>query len=548
MRYFRAIALDYDGTLTDSPRPEAVALAAISRVRAAGVRVVLVTGRILAELRADFAEVDDCFDAIVAENGAVLSRWNHSRLLAPRIPPELSFALAARGVAHRRGEALLAGDARDDSVALAEIGRLGLDCQLVHNRGALMILPAGISKGSGLYEALGDLGVSHHNTIAIGDAENDHTLLAACELGVAVGSAVDSLKSRADLVLEPSSGAVVALLERLAEGDLASKSPRHQITLGAFEDGTPVEIPASRVNVLIAGESGSGKSYLAGLIAEQLLAKHYSLCAIDPEGDHQGLAAMRGVVVAGASSPLPDRSQLATLVHHRFGSVVLDLSLVAPTLRRRYCHEILLELGRLRSHSGLPHWIFMDEAHVPLASESSLRSALGDDARALCLVTYHPYELAESALASADVAIRCLGRGRAVLWRREHPTDWRPFNVAARDTAHVRHRHKYSDARLAPERRFYFYAGAGRPTARSAGNLHEFHDELARADELVVSHHAQNNDFSRWIADTLKDAELAQAAHDVEERVITRALNPTEARRRLLRAVRARYFVSEAAS
>ena len=38
----------------------------------------------------------------------------------------------------------------------------------------------GVSKGSGLFGGLGDLGISHHNTIAIGDAENDHSLLEAC--------------------------------------------------------------------------------------------------------------------------------------------------------------------------------------------------------------------------------------------------------------------------------------------------------------------------------------------------------------------------------
>lgn len=74
MYFFHAVAIDYDGTLTERPRPDADVLAAIREVRETGRACVLVTGRILAELRADFPEVDRHFDAVVAENGAVLAR------------------------------------------------------------------------------------------------------------------------------------------------------------------------------------------------------------------------------------------------------------------------------------------------------------------------------------------------------------------------------------------------------------------------------------------------------------------------------------------
>ncbi len=82
----------------------------------------------------------------------------------PPVEGALCDALAKRGVPFRRGEALIATDAAHDHAVLTEIGRLGLECQLVRRRGALMVLPAGVSKGSGLYHALGELGVSHHST------------------------------------------------------------------------------------------------------------------------------------------------------------------------------------------------------------------------------------------------------------------------------------------------------------------------------------------------------------------------------------------------
>ena len=62
-----------------------------------------------------------------------------------------------------------------------------------------MILPAGVTKGSGLLEALGELGLSQHNTIGVGDAENDHSLLEVCEIGVAVANAVDAIRAHADV-------------------------------------------------------------------------------------------------------------------------------------------------------------------------------------------------------------------------------------------------------------------------------------------------------------------------------------------------------------
>jgi hypothetical protein len=47
-RYFHAVAVDYDGTLTTSGSPPPDVLAAIAETRADGRRVVLVTGGILA--------------------------------------------------------------------------------------------------------------------------------------------------------------------------------------------------------------------------------------------------------------------------------------------------------------------------------------------------------------------------------------------------------------------------------------------------------------------------------------------------------------------
>ena len=99
------------------------------------------------------------------------------------------------------------------TVWFEEIRRPALDCQLIRNRGALMVAPAGVTKASGLIAGLSELGVSTHSVIAIGDAENDLALLEACELGVAVANAVPVLRPRADLVLDGANGVVTAFLQ-----------------------------------------------------------------------------------------------------------------------------------------------------------------------------------------------------------------------------------------------------------------------------------------------------------------------------------------------
>ena len=157
-------------------------------------------------------------------------------------------ALQGRGIPVEVGEVILACDAVHDGVVFEEIRRLALDCQLIRNRGALMVAPAGVTKASGLIAGLSELGVSTHSVIAIGDAENDLALLEACELGVAVANAVPVLRPRADLVLDGANGVgVTAFLQGpIVRGDQIIHSDRWRIRLGVFDNGEPATYPARR--------------------------------------------------------------------------------------------------------------------------------------------------------------------------------------------------------------------------------------------------------------------------------------------------------------
>jgi hydroxymethylpyrimidine pyrophosphatase-like HAD family hydrolase len=541
--YFHAVAVDYDGTLARGPRPTSEVLNAVATVRDNGRKVVLVTGRILSELRADFPDVDQHFDCIVGENGAVISSRYGTRLLGPPVDTALEYDLRTQGVPVRRGEVLLATNSIHDEFVTSAIDRLGFECQIVRNRAALMVLPAGVTKGSGLDEALGDLGISPHNTVAIGDAENDHSLLDVCEVGVAVGDAVPSLKARADLVLGGVDGESVGpfLVGPFLSGLTGLQSRRRPIALGTYDDGTTATLPASRISIAIDGASGTGKSYLAGLIAEQLIQMNYAICIIDLEGDHLAIGGLHGAVALGGREPLPPPAQVDRVIRQGFNSVVIDLSLQTPDVKRRYALALLEQLRLTRSAVGLPHWIIVDEAHVPIAG--GLRHWwLDADESGICVITYRPDLLAPELEQYVDFVITARADHLATLRSRGDDGFGRPFAAAARLTAHVRHWHKYIEGQLPTERRFYFRDRHGL-TGRSAGNLLEFRDEIRHASAETLRHHGSHGDFSRWLASVCPAPPIVNAALVTEADLAgaTTATDVERLRDQLLRALDGKY-------
>jgi len=550
--YFHAIAIDFDGTLTDHAGPTPDVLAAVAEVRGRGTKVVLVTGRILAELREVFPDADDHFDCIVAENGTVLCVARVARLLAPPVRFELDEALLRRGIPFRRGQVVLASHGAWDVPVTEEIRRLGLECQIVRNRGEMMILPSGVSKGFGVFQALGDLGVSHHSTIAIGDAENDHSLLETCELGVAVGNAVDALKRHADLVLEEPEGAGVAAFLRgpVLRGEVRIEPKRWQLELGRYDDGSRVRLPASQINMLITGRSKSGKSHLAGSIAEQLIGLGYSVCVIDPEGDYEPIGHLRGVLWLNGRGGSLRVGDIERLIEHRFGSVVVDMSGLDGPARRAYKTSILAQLEQERAATGLPHWIIIDEAHVPFGREADTSEYFDPSQKGYCFVTYQPGELRAEVWKELDVVLALpAGRlpvpasspdpisvieemwqkpfvrvvdaarfGQAVLARRDEVQAPRAFTRAPRTSSHVRHWHKYARAQLPADQRFHFHGDAPGP-AYDAANLEDFHRALIACAPASIRFHASRADFSRWIHEVIHDDELSAAVQDLESKV-----------------------------
>jgi HAD superfamily hydrolase (TIGR01484 family) len=228
----RTLATDYDGTIATHGTVDADTLAALRRLRDAGCTLLLVTGRELPQLKEVFPDLP-LFHGVVAENGALLY-WPDTGKERPLCdPPEEVFVrtLKERGVTPLSvGRVIVATYEPHETTVLATIRDLGLERQVIFNKGAVMVLPSGVNKASGLTCALEELDIEPSDVAGVGDAENDHALLQLCGVGAAVANALPALKDHADLVLSRTHGAgVTELIERILDGTIDSTPRRPRI-------------------------------------------------------------------------------------------------------------------------------------------------------------------------------------------------------------------------------------------------------------------------------------------------------------------------------
>lgn len=572
---FSVLALDYDGTIAKDGALDPAVRKAIGELRAKGIVVLIVTGRILDELRRVAGDLH-FVDGIVAENGAVISFPASGYLAVVAKPAPQSFfeELRRRGVPFEVGQVIVDTDASEAARILEILRRLELPLVMVFNRGRLMVLPQTISKATGLREALKILRLSSHNAVAIGDAENDHEVLQACEVGVAVGWGSEALKTSADYVLPGKGPAAVAGYIR----DLGHQrriprqlKTRRHILLGHADDGQPLTLAVRGRNVLIAGDSKSGKSWIAGLLCEQLILYGYCLCIIDPEGDYTSLEALPGVIVFGGADPLPRPRDLLQALRQPEGSIVIDLSHTPRDEKLDYVRTLLPSLAKLRRLAGVPHRIIVDEAHYFL-HDANVPDLLDMEPNGYTLVSYRPSELRGDVLAASEAIVvtresdpeevrallalcpSCEGAneqaweqlfgslvvGEAVVLpiTEEAGGQLRKIRLAPRLTPHVRHFAKYIDIPVTAGRAFVFW-GNGSPSGRRAQTLREFVAAIEQEKASMLDGHLRRHDFSRWIAEVFGDYPLAKTMRSLEDE--HRAGKFTDVVARVSEAIRSRY-------
>jgi hydroxymethylpyrimidine pyrophosphatase-like HAD family hydrolase len=569
MRYL-ALAVDYDGTAASHDELADSARLAIDRLRASGRRIILVTGRRVEDLLRVCPAIGS-FDLVVAENGAVVyDPWRREEIVfGLPVPDRFVDRLRERSVAPIEvGKVLIATREPHGAVVFDVIRELGLELQVIANRSAIMVLPAGINKATGLKFALHRLGLSQHEAVAIGDAENDHSFLRYCECGVAVANAVDSLKDSVEFVTRAANGDGVAeLIDELIANDLErmeGKIERHLVLLGERSDGTEVRIAPYGRNVLIAGPSGSGKSTLTAGFVERLIEKGYQVCIIDPEGDY---GTLRAVMPLGNPQRAPSVNEVLSILEEP--QVNLSVNLLGLPLEDRplYFSQLIPGLLALRVRTGRPHWIVLDEAHhmLPEAwahASSTLPQKLGET----ILVTVHPDHLAPAVLAPIDVVLaighspektlgtysRATGQklawpeglgseaGEVVAWFvRDNaiPFSMRPQPGRAE---RIRHLRKYAEGNM--RHRSFFFRGPDRQHNLRAQNLAVFCQIAEGIDDATWMFHLQSQDYSRWFRHAIKDDYLADEMERIERRA---DLLPEQARHLVRELVAARYTLPE---
>jgi hypothetical protein len=409
-----------------------------------------------------------------------------------------------------------------------------------------------VSKGSGVQHAIRRLGLSHHDVLAIGDAENDLDMFGVCGFSASPGNAVEEVRARVDWVFSGNDGGSVAraLSTSVLEGRLPVPARgRREVDVGwARQTGEPVALAARGVNVLVNGDSMSGKSWLVGGLVERLVDRRYGVCVIDPEGDYHVLTAIPSVTSVEVREAGDWERAVDLFRHDPSACVVADLFNAGDADKARLIAAGLQALRALRHECRLPHWIFLDEAHYWLGDGAPATDLVLDD-KGFCLATYRASALAPSVRKGIDLfvfarttapeetrfvretiagsedacerlcaAFAELGLGEFVLVRAETGSAGAvSFQAAPRRTEHVRHRRKYADIPVLPDLNFFFRGPDGRLLARAA-TLGEFAKAVATVDEAVLNDHARRLDFSRWLFEVFRERRLARQIRQVEQR------------------------------
>ncbi|MBE9099952.1 HAD family hydrolase [Vacuolonema iberomarrocanum] len=239
MTYYTVLASDYDGTLAKDGAVDDSTLHALERWRQAGRQLVLITGRKFEDL----FQICSClplFNWVVAENGAMLYEpaTQREKLLGDR--PSESFIQQLRERVHaaaQREQTAVSDEMQQVQTqyslvshgriivstwephsieAKALIEELGLDIQIILNKGAVMLLPIGVDKAAGIKAVARELATPLDAFVGVGDAENDLPFLQCCGYSVAVANALPEVKTQVSAVTQAERGAgVTELIEQL---------------------------------------------------------------------------------------------------------------------------------------------------------------------------------------------------------------------------------------------------------------------------------------------------------------------------------------------
>lgn len=543
MRY-HILAADYDGTLAHDGRVEQSTVDSLRRLRDSGRKLILVTGRRLEPVLDLFPDVS-LFNRIVAENGALLfdPTTGEETLLAEPPPPGFENELRRRGVKRlETGRCIVATWQPFETIALEVIREFTIDWQIIFNKDAVMLLPSGVNKASGLAKALQILGYSPHNVVAVGDAENDEAMMRMCGVAVAVDNAIPKVKEMADLVLRGARGeGVEELIDSMLDSDLGLLRDRteRRLVFGSTLDGKPFSIPGYGDSVLVTGGPGGGKSKLAISVMESLTQRGEQCCVIDPEGDYRGLD---GSIALGTAERPPEVEEVVGVLEQPDDHCIVSFFGIDKQERPKYFNRLFRALAELRSRTGRPHWIIVDEAHYAAPKDwQPAEMWSGEELAGIIFITAYHDQISMAVLEHVDWIFSIAEKPekaireccelinepvpkfhppedrrphRALAWRRG---DDRPmwFSRLAPRVDGQRHQHSYYEGDMDEDLQFVF-RGPDKKLSLSAANLKEFIKTAEGIDDETWLHHLHHHDYSSWFREIIKDEKLASEIEDIE--------------------------------
>jgi len=558
--HFLALAVDYDGTIAENGSVPPQVCASLTTLKNSGRKLLLVTGRELQALKHHFPHLD-LFDLVVAENGALLYDpvTDTEELIAEPASMDLVSRLRGKGVSPLSvGRSVIATWHPWEEAVINSIRELGLELQMTFNKDAIMVLPPGVNKASGLAAALRTLGICELNVVGVGDAENDHSFLSICGCSAAVSNAIDSIKASADVCLSLDHGrGVCELVDMLLEKD-ATLVPIERIglELGQTLDAHKVWMPAESV-LLVIGNSGSGKSSYVTWLTERMVQAHQGFCIIDPEGDY--LTLEDAVTVGGLTVPPTTEESVHHLLQAQLNVVVSALALDPPA-RIQLFGEMLPFIQDLRRVSGRPYWLIVDEAHYMLphcavwppgflgnmgaiivaVDFDQVCPAVLEGVNVLVTLGSTARELVEQFAKRIqrrcpDFPERSPGPEYACLWDLRNDKEVALLNQLRPTQKHHRHSGKYVAGDVGAWHAFRFST-----LCQSASNLTEFLSLSTRLEDTALRGYMNAGDFSKWFREIIRDDVLANKTHQVETDA---TLAPKEALTQISHLVHSRYHL-----
>jgi hypothetical protein len=275
-------------------------------------------------------------------------------------------------------------------------------------------------------------------------------------------------------------------------------------------------------------------------------------------------------VSVGDSKAPPNVDEGLKLLRKAQGNVVFNTQSLPVADRPAFFAKLLPKIAELRGRTGRPHWLLVDEAHHLLpASRQNIAQMLPEELPSIIFITVHPDAVSVEALRTVEVVIAlgdkapdvvahfCQligveapsgapppGDEEVLFWDRRAGPRARAVKADRPQQAHKRHTRKYAEGDLGADCSFYF-RGPDNALNLRAQNLMLFLQIAEGVDGRTWEHHLKAGHYSEWFRDVIKDAELAQAAAEIEEDA---GLDAIESRKRISAAVTQRYTAPSKAS